>query len=276
MWQIILMVLSYVPFIFIILARIGVSKMIAMDYGDKIDVVNVNLIAVEREHKQVKMKMHIAGGIIDATTTLIASMTKKNDCVHSYVENLKVWYKENDAVNTSEPVCRLPFMSLANNTCLDEYFKSYANELTKDIRLDMLFRSGYNVGEKDIIAFKNKLKLQLEQTLWDKVSDFSIYEHVTQKRTFEYVDRVYVNIDDLLQDMDNNSEIFVRTKNRVSNSSTMNVCLKLIFLENDDSNLWDGSINTNFRNRPTAHNLQSKYKVFIVRLEGLSMDEINV
>jgi len=273
-WQIVLMIMAYVPFAYTILARVGVSKMIEKDYDDKIDVVNDNLIAVEKERDQIKMKMHIAGRIIDSTTSLIAGMSKKNSCVRSYVENLRIWYKENSATQPSEPMCRLPFMSLANNKCLDNYFAQYADELTADIRLHALFRDGYEVGDNDIIAFKNNLKLQLEQTLWNRVSDFSIYDHVTERRTFGYVNHEFVDIDKLLQDMDRNSEIFIRTRNRISNANTMNVCLKLIFHENDADRSWDNSINTNFATRPTAYDLASKYKVFIVRLEGLSMDEV--
>lgn len=273
-WLVLLMIFTFIPFVYIVLARIGVSKLIRKDYEDKIEEVNINLRAVQKERDQIKMKMHIAGRIIDSTTSLIAGMSKKNSCVRSYVENLRIWYEENSATQPSEPMCRLPFMSLANNKCLDNYFAQYADELTADIRLHALFRDGYEVGDNDIIAFKNNLKLQLEQTLWRKVSDFSIYDHVTERRTFGYVNHELVDIDKLLQDMDRNSEIFIRTRNRISNPDTMNVCLKLIFHENDADRSWDDSINTNFAPRPTAHDLASKYKVFIIRLEGLSMNEI--
>jgi hypothetical protein len=262
------------------IARIGVGRMIEKDYDEKISVVIKEIHSVQTERNRTKLKMHIAGRMIDSSTKLITNMAKKNFCVYSYVNNLKEWHKENAETQPAEPVCRLPFMSLSNTECLDKYFDKYADELTKGISLQALFlEDDYNVTEKDVIAFKNKLKLKLENELWDQVSDFSIYDYISENKTFEYVDSKHIDFDNLLQEMDSNSEIFVRTINHTTNSMSEDVMLKLLFRDAPDNNsaqTWNKAIDENFIKQPTAHDLSSPYKIFIIRLEGLSDNQIAI
>ena len=179
-------------------------------------------------------------------------------------------------IKDMQPVNRHPFMSLIDNRCLDEYFAKHSDELTDSTRLYRLFSSGnYTVSEAQITAAKNQIKHTLAKELRSKVDDFSIYDHVTGEKNFEYVSREHVDIDDLLQTMNNNSKIFVRTSQRTSNEAKC----KLLFRAapgNGGYRDWDNSVNTNFQSddKPTSQDLSSQYKIFIIRLEGLAEKDV--
>ena len=194
-----------------------------------------------------------------------------------YVDNLAAWRHDNDAQMDMVPVNRQPFMSLINNACLDRYFEHHADTLTKDVRLSELLCQNYDISDEQVVTFKYNIKESIADRLWSSVADFSIYDHVVGKCKYEYVDDSYVNVQSLISTMDVNSEIFVRTTMRMGDASANSVRSKMLFRSapgNDGSRNWDSSVETYFSSKPVMYDLASENKIFIIRIEGLSVDEI--
>ncbi len=275
-WILLAATCCYIPLLYFMLHRKSVKQDISLEYLKLINNCAKKIDALKKECNETKLKMHIAGRILDSITNLISHLRERYDSMKSYLDNLKVWREENMKIKDMQPVNRHPFMSLIDNRCLDEYFAKHSDELTDSTRLYRLFSSGnYTVSEAQITAAKNQIKHTLAKELRSKVDDFSIYDHVTGEKNFEYVSREHVDIDDLLQTMNNNSKIFVRTSQRTSNEAKC----KLLFRAapgNGGYRDWDNSVNTNFQSddKPTSQDLSSQYKIFIIRLEGLAEKDV--
>ena len=266
----------YIPLLYFMLHRNKVKQDISLEYFRLINECAMKIADLKKEREETKLKMHIAGRILDNITNLISHLRERYDSMKSYLDNLKVWRKENLKIQNMQPVNRHPFMSLIDNRCLDEYFAKHSDELTDSTRLYRLFCSeNYTVSEAQILLAKKQIKQTLAKELLSKVDDFSIYDHVTGAKSFEYVSREHVEINNLLQTMNSNSKIFVRTSQRMNNEAKC----KLLFRAapgNDGYRDWDNSVQENFQldDKPTSQNLSSQYKIFIIRLEGLTENEV--
>ncbi len=278
--QFVTALLCYIPYVFCLFCRKRIEEEIKEAYDEDMAKLSLEIVAREREYDLVTLKTHITGRILDSLAELISFLSSKYYSLCSYVDNLKTWYDENKSMEEMVPVNRQPFMSLTNKESLDKFFKVNAERLTDKIYLYKLFtEDNYTISEEKIVKFKNALKKTLQNQLWAYTNDFSIYEHVTQTKKFAYVDNQYVDINKLLQTMDRNSEIFVRTSIFVSSIEVQNAKSKLLFREapgNEGFRDWDASVNVNFGVTPTSRDLSSPYKVFIIRLEGLTPSEINL
>lgn len=275
----VLSLLLFLPFGCIFLCRRGIRNALDDKYREEIQKIARNIASREDAKTTTKLRMHIAGRILDSITALISRLRKKYYGMRSYVDNLAAWRFENDEQLDMEPVNRQPFMSLINNKCLDNYFEKYGEELTADVRLYKLLNKDSDLSEEQVIAFKNAIKKSVAERLWDSVADFSIYDHVVGKRKYEYVDEEYVDVQELISTMDLNSEIFVRTTMRMSDPASVAMRSKMLFRAapgNDGSRSWDASVETMFSTKPTMHDLASENKIFIIRLEGLKPEEITI
>lgn len=280
LWQLILAVMSYIPFVSYLLFRKHIEREIKESYEEKILELSREIADCTKERNSLVMRFHITGKILDSLSELISYLFSKYKNLCSYVDNLREWYAENAAMEEMIPVNRDPFMSLTNNDCLDNFFKEHAEELTSELHLyELFYNENYDISNERIIEFKNVLKQTLQRTLWNYTEGFSIYDHVTQAQKFDYVDDRYLNIDGLLRKMDKNSEIFVGTNACFNDYEAQGAKCKLMFRESPGNNGfrdWDASVEANFGSRPTSHDLASPYKVFIIRLEGLSKEEVEL
>ena len=269
--------LLFIPFLCIFLCRQGIRKALDDKYKEEIQKLARN-IAIRNEAKVVnKLRMHVAGLILDSITSLISCLRNKYYGMRMYVDNLCAWRTDNDAQMDMEPVNRQPFMSLINNECLDKYFVRHADKLTSDVCLAELIYENYDISDEQVIAFKYSIKERVAERLWQDVADFSIYDHVVGNRKYEYVDDRYVNIQSLITTMDANSEIFVRTTMRMGDAAAAAVRSKMLFRSapgNDGSRNWDSHVLTLFSTMPMMYDLASENKIFIIRIEGLSTSEV--
>ena len=266
---------TLIPFVWALSSRRLVYSKMIKEYERIIAKIATERAELQKELDLTPMKMFVAGQLLDSITLLITNLTNRYYGIKSYVKNLRQWYDENRQENIAVPINRQPFMSLANTDCFDSYFEANANTITDGLRLHELFTEGvYQLTDEQIIAFKNLLKSRLQQVLMGHVANFSICNYVTETATYQYVDKQYVNVDKLLTTMDKNSLIFVQTRGRIADSSSQNVRLKMLFREPANAQLWDSKVQINFAIPPTPYNVNSQYKLFIIRLEGLNLEEI--
>lgn len=278
-WLIILTLLTYVPFTCMTVIYYNVGKMIENLYKEKQRSVDAKKLAKENEKKNLKTYMFITGKILEKTTEFITRLNDKYSLMISYVNNLKTWYKENAAIVDVPPPDKAPFISLTNEESLINYFISHAEELTKEIKLHELLNEYKDLADDSIISIKNAIKDRISSTLFNKISDFSIFDHITKRREFDYVSNEHVDIDELLKTMDVNSRIFVRVSGRVMDDNAQNATCKMLFREapdNQGARMWNEYVNENFQTKPITRDIMSRYKIFIIRLEGLATKEIDL
>ena len=275
----VLSLLLYIPFLSLFICRYGILRALDEKYRKKLETLNRNIQSRSDARSVNKLRMHFAGLILDSITSLISRLRNKYYGMRMYVDNLAAWRHDNDAQMDMVPVNRQPFMSLINNACLDRYFENHADTLTKDVRLSELLCQNYDISDEQVVTFKYNIKESIAERLWSSVADFSIYDHVVGKCKYEYVDDSFVNVQSLISTMDVNSEIFVRTTMRMGDASANSVRSKMLFRSapgNDGSRNWDSSVATYFSSMPMMYDLASENKIFIIRIEGLSTDEISM
>lgn len=276
-WQVALTALCFVPFACLFFIHKGIGKQIEVSYDEKQKKIDLSILQKERLKENLETDMYVSSEILDKVTGLITDLNDTYSYMYSYVENLRIWYQENEVAEELPQLNRQPFMSLTDNRCLDNFFNDNKNNITEGIKLYELF-DGYNdMSENGIIALKNSLKAMMKVELMEKTADFSIFEHATGRREYPYVSNDYVDLNTLLQTMDCNSEIFVQLANNAANGLAQNTKCKLLFRyapDNNDAQLWDNSVHRNFNTKPVMKNIASKYKIFIIRLEGLSKNDI--
>lgn len=226
----------------------------------------------------MKLKSHVAGMIIDSLAKLFRNLHSKYNGMRSFVGNLREWHDEEFARDMKDEV-RDPFLSLVSNRCLDRYFDECKDKITESIRLYRMFRNTYKVEEEEIIRFKNHLKETLIRELFAKLDGFSIYQHIVGESTYEYVERDYTNLDALLQQMDRKSSQFVRTLSTVGSKAAQNTSCKLLFIDTDfeaDRAKWKNICDKNFQVSPNMCKDSSRYKITLLQLNALSVNEIAI
>ncbi|MBQ5888012.1 MAG: C1 family peptidase [Bacteroidaceae bacterium] len=276
-WQLILMALCYAPFILMYIIHCVIKKEIIKYYNKEQEIVDKRISAKNREQQSLKARLVIAGIILREMTEFIVELNNKYSYMRSFYENLKIWYKENKNIKEIPLANKNPFISLANADCLNAYFNKKKEELTSEIKLYKLLEGYTDMSENGIIALKNTIKEKLKVELNNKTSDFSIFDHITGRRKFDYVQQEYVDIDQLMREMDANSQIFVRVSQRADDTLAQNTKCKMLFREAEDNagaRDWNNAAQNNFSIPPVSHDIKSKFKVFIIRLEGLETNEI--
>ena len=279
-WQLALVLLGFVPFVCLMIIHNGISKQIENSYDNKQNEVEHERLKKEDELECLDTFMFTSSVILDKDTKLISNLNNTYSYLYSYVQNLRIWYEENEAIEEIPPLNRQPFMSLTDNSCLDAFFKSSSDDLTSEVKLYELFRNYKDMSDRGIVSLKNSLKEKMKIELMRKTEDFSIYDYATETRTFTYVNKEYVNLNQQLQNMDLNSEIFVQLNNRVQNNFSKNTSCKMLFrgvTDNANKTQWDNSVNDNFSGgNPMVYDIASQSKMFVIRIEALDLKEIRM
>ncbi len=161
------------------------------------------------------------------------------------------------------------------NAKLDEYFHRHMEEITGNIRLYRLFRNEYHIEDEQIIKFKNEKKHLLIRELFARLDSFSIYKHITGEETYDYVERDTADLYDMLRQLDEKSNPFVRVLSTAVSASAMNTRCKLLFLDTD-LNAKYSSWESNFRTPPEFCRDESRFKITLLQLNALAESEITI
>lgn len=283
-WPMLLLLTSllYIPYMMALIKRRGIRKGMDEEFNARAqDIINART-NLEIERKTVKLRMYLAGSILDSFTRTTQQLKSQLSNTNFYLNNLRHWRKELDQQEEMVPINSKPFLTLVGNEWLDKFFETSKDSITCDIRLDALLNQidpDREISEESIIDFENQIKYKLSRELWDSVSDFSIYDYVAGTKTFAYVDNKYCrSLEKLIPDIDTNSLIFIRTQMRASGIDGNYGC-KILFraAPNDEqSRNWSQGSNRLFESGDSiiTHDIDSVYKILLIRLEGFNKEEI--
>lgn len=245
------------------------------DYKFQLKQITQDIDARQRESSIVRLKNHIAGMVIDSLYKLSQNLQAKYSAMTSYVGNLKLWREQES--DHFEHYTSSPYLSLISDDCLNKYFECNKDKLTDGLNLSEMFRHRYKVEDHEIVKFKNELKNKLIVLLDQALADFSIFKYVTRECEYPYASHEFTNIDNLLREMDGKSTPFVRLNNVASGMAGINTHCKMMFVpveKEQDRKTWEEACGRNFGSAPQICEDDSKLKMTLLQLKGVSRDEV--
>ena len=228
----------------------------------------------QTENELLKLRLYIAGMIIDRLCDLQKALHNKYLLMKSYVGNLSVWYhEEQQKMEDLHAVTEESFVSLLSNDILNEYFNMEGERVTEDLYL-YEYLNGYNLSEEGIKEYKTKIKRELIDVLMKPLENFDLFSYI-QGKEYPYLNKLYANVGTLMPLLENKSEYFLQTS--IKNIDKRNDVSKHIFMHletQDDKDKWNEDYPKYFQKKPSSESIVSPYKLVVFQKVNLDMDNV--
>lgn len=231
-------------------------------------------IAIRKEElSTIRLRLHFAGMVIDGLKAMKDSLSQTYVDIKFLVKNLATWYREEAKKEPQKSSSGTsPFITLITDDALDAYFKTNKGEITGDIHLYEYLDMDKNKFEHTAIR---EYKIKIKETLIEKLSNalrgFNVYRHISGNENYPYLDRDFVSNTGLLPLLDNNSDIFVQTRQIPSTTKYVFIRLETQKEKND----WDNYFPKYFQSKPLLGDTESVFKIVEVQKIDLQYEEIN-
>ena len=250
----------------------GQRRRLEMEYEEMTAELSEKMRRLQNQANEQKMKMHIAGMVIDKLLTLKASIDKTYQGMKAYVGNLAIWYKEEQkGLDVMEPLVKDPFIPLLSNNQLNKYFEENKDEITAGMHLYEYF-NGFQLDEEAIIAYKRKLKLNIMVHLEALLNKFTVFRHIFETKNYPFLDKEYASAKNLLPILDTKSVPFCQTRK----TAVIKPQARFLFIHTDAEELhaWDATYPQYFNTTPISENIVSVYKIIGLRVQKLTLEEV--
>lgn len=247
-------------------------RRLEIEYEDKTADLSEKIRKIESQANEQKMKMHVAGMIIDKLLTLRASIDKTYHGMKSFVGNLSTWYEEEKkGLEEMEPLVKDPFIPMLSNKQLNKYFEDNRDEITKGMHLYEYF-NGFQLDDKAIVAYKRKLKQNVLVHIESLLNDFTVFRHIFVIKDYPFLDKEYASAKNLLPILDTKSVPFCQIKK----TAVMKPQARFLFIHTDseENQSWNTTYPQYFNTTPISENIVSVYKIIGLRLQNLTIDEV--
>jgi hypothetical protein len=247
-------------------------RKLEIDYEEMSANLSQKVRAIENQVNEQKMKMHVAGMVIDKLLTLKASIDKTYQGMKAYIGNLATLYKEEQkGLDVMEPLVKDPFIPLLSNKQLDCYFEDSKDEITKDMHLYEYFK-GFKLDDEAIIAYKRNIKQQVLVHIEALLNDFTVFRHIFETKDYPYLDKEYASAKNLLPVLDTKSVPFCQ----IRKTAVMKPQARFLFIHTDpaEQQAWNAAYPQHFNTTPISENIVSVYKIVGLRLQTLTVDEV--
>lgn len=250
------------------------------EYQDHLDHDAREIASRDKTSANIHLKMHIAGMILDSQSKLHHNLKSKYHGMQCYVGNLKTWYDEELTKSRNIPeITKDPFLTILSLRQLDQYFDTRKEEITKDIRLYAMLHNRYDISDEAILEFQNNLRDRMIQSLTDALSGFNIYEYITGKTDYPYLQKEHESVDERLKQMELKSNVFLRLSDTITNTDDENSYVRLIltqFNRNEGNTRWENLCEKNFQNKVSIEELHSPYKILLCNLFNLKPRDVYI
>lgn len=227
---------------------------------------------IEKQKEEQKMKMHVAGMVLDDLLTLKASLDKKYQGMKGYVGNLAVWYdEEQNNLAMMEPLVKDPFIPLLSNEKLNSYFEENMDKITGGMHLYEYFKE-FKLDDQAIIQYKRNLKQKIHVHIKSLLKDFTIFRHIFVTRDYPFLDKEYASAKHLLPVLDSKSVPFCLVQRLVGTKPQA----RFLFIHTDpeEEPSWKSTYPQYFSTTPISENIESVYKIVGMRMQALRLDEV--
>ena len=227
------------------------------------------------ENNLLRLRLYIAGMVIDRLSDLQKELRNKYILMKSYVGNLSIWYQEELCkMDNLDLTIEEPFISLLSNDILNDYFTSKGEQITAGLYL-YEYLNGYNLSEEGIKEYKTKIKRELIDVLVKPLEDFKLISYIKGKE-YPYLNLSYSNVEKLLPLLENKSDYFLQTS--IKDIKKKNDVSKHIFLNVETQNekdKWNEDYPKHFQKKPCSENVNSPYKLVVFQKVNLSIDNVS-
>ena len=243
-----------------------------IEFEEKTAQLSEKIQHFEAIASEQKIKMHIAGMIIDELLNLKASLDNKYQAMKSYIGNLSVWYdEEQKSFETMEPLVKNPFIPLLSNEKLNVYFEDNKDKITKGMHLYEYFE-GYMLDDDAIIKFKRKLKDNVLKQIIALLNNFTIFRHIFAIRDYAFLDKEYASANNLFPTLDSKSDPFCQIKRTAV--TTPQARFLFIHTDAEEEQAWKATYPQYFNTTPISEKIVSIYKIVGLRLQSLLPEEV--
>lgn len=247
-------------------------RRLEIDYEEMSADLSEKMGRLQHQANEQKMRMHVAGMVIDKLLTLKASIDKTYQGMKAYIGNLSTWYKEEQkGLDVMEPLVKDPFIPMLSNNQLNKYFEENKEEITKGMHLYEYFR-GFQLDDEAIIAYKRKLKQNVLVHIEALLYEFTVFRHIFETKDYPYLDKEYASAKNLLPILDTKSVPFCQIRRTAITLPQA----RFLFIHTDaeEQHAWNATYPQYFNTTPISENIVSVYKIIGLRLQNLTIDEV--
>lgn len=247
-------------------------RRLEIEYEEMTAELSEKMRRLQNQVDEQKMKMHVAGMVIDKLLSLKASIDKTYQGMKAYVGNLATWYKEEQkGLDVMEPLVKDPFIPLLSNNQLNKYFEENKDEITAGMHLYEYFK-GFQLDDEAIIAYKRKLKQNILVHIEALLNEFTVFRHIFETRDYPYLDKEYASAKNLLPVLDTKSVPFCQ----IRRTALIKPQARFLFVHTDAEELhaWNATYPQYFNTTPISDNIVSVYKIIGLRVQNLTVDEV--
>ena len=247
-------------------------RKLEIEYEEQTAALSEKMHKIEMIINEQKMKMHVAGMVIENLLHLKASIDKTYHGMKAYIGNLSLWYKEErNSLEVMEPLVKDPFIPLLSNNQLNIYFDKNKEDITKGIHLYEYF-NGFKLDDDAIIAYKRNLKSNVLIHIQSILKDFTVFRHIFETKDYPYLDKEYASAQNLLPLLDNKSVPFCQ----IRTTAVTKPQARFLFIHTDagEEQAWKATYPRYFNTTPVSENIASVYKIIGLRLQNLKIDEV--
>lgn len=247
-------------------------RKLEIEYEEMSASLSERMRKIEMQANEQKMKMHIAGMVIDKLLNLKASLDKKYQGMKAYIGNLSLWYKEEQKYyETMEPLVKDPFIPLLSNKQLNKYFEENSEHITKGMHLYEYF-NGFKLDDEAIIEYKRGIKLNILKHIQSLLDDFTVFRHIFGTKDYPFLDKEYASASNLLPTLDTKSVPFCQ----IRKTAVMKPQARFLYIRTDakEEQAWKNTYPQYFNTTPISENIESVYKIIGLRLQILRIDEV--
>lgn len=247
-------------------------RRLEIEYEEKSAELSQIMQRLQEQSNEQKMRMHVAGMVIDRLLALKASVDRTYQGMKAYVGNLATWYKEEQkGLDVMEPLVKDPFIPLLSNVQLSQFFEDNKDEITKGMHLYEYFE-GFQLGDEAIIAYKRNLKKKIMAYIETLLNDFTVFRHIFETKDYPYLDKEYASAKNLLPVLDTKSVPFCQIKK----TALLKPQARFLFIHTDaeKQHAWNATYPQFFNTTPISENIVSVYKIIGMRVQNLTIDEV--
>lgn len=247
-------------------------RRLEIEYEEMTAELSEKMRRLQNQANEQRMKMHVAGMVIDKLLTLKATIDKTYQGMKAYVGNLATWYKEEqNGLDVMEPLVKDPFIPLLSNNQLNKYFEENRDEITAGMHLYEYFK-GFQMDDEAIIAYKRKLKQNILVHIEALLNEFTVFRHIFETRDYPYLDKEYASAKNLLPVLDTKSVPFCQ----IRRTALIKPQARFLFIHTDaeEFHAWNATYPQHFNTTPISENIVSVYKIIGLRVQDLTVDEV--
>lgn len=245
-------------------------------FNEKIQKIAKKTGKLENESRNIAVRLHINGMMLDRTNDLIQKTGEEYRKLHAFNANLATWLnEETENLNSMKLDIKEPFVGILDNDTLDSYFNKCADSLTNGIDLMEIYRD-FSTDEQGLIATKQKMAETIGATLRHAVKDFNMSDYLMKEgqQPNYLVDPGETAT--MLTTLEARSQVFVKpVETDIDNNSLMTI----LFISTSSpqaSQKWKNMTTRYFSQQPMHTGLMSPYKLLLYRSRCFSPGELGL